>query len=342
MIPDPDGEDPIIRPSRRFGAFSGGSKLINALGGMVKGETLKDGTERTPIGMLVAPGDPEPSLFICPKCDAMCRYTTPSRDPSKARVFRRDRCSCELSAKQERDAASIAQREADRRRSFDVRKTLARGSLRTPARLSKATFSNYDTAHPAQALAHGFTRTISLDIAVGLSIRRGVRDLIPEVLRAHEPSPLLPLGAVLFGENGRGKSHLAMALCKMNIACGVSCQFWNVSTLLDAMRSEFGSSGEPNGTLFRTCVEADILVLDDLGKDGGVNSSLWGANQLYRLIDRRYEDGKVLIITTNRTEDSLARRLGEEHGPAIVSRLKTLPWIEVAGPDGRERERDES
>ncbi len=63
----------------------------------------------------------------------------------------------------------------------------------------------------------------------------------------------------------------------------------------------------------------DLLHLDDLGAE---NRTDWALEQLYSIVNTRYEDERSIVVTTNLTPDDLAEQIGAR----TVSRL-----IEMCG-----------
>ena len=59
----------------------------------------------------------------------------------------------------------------------------------------------------------------------------------------------------------------------------------------------------------------DLLHIDDLGAE---HRTEWVLEQLYTIINGRYEDERSTIVTSNLGPDELAEQLGER----IVSRLE--------------------
>jgi DNA replication protein DnaC len=62
---------------------------------------------------------------------------------------------------------------------------------------------------------------------------------------------------------------------------------------------------------------ADLLHIDDLGAEHRTD---WVLEQLYTIINARYEDERSTLVTSNLGRDELAAQLGER----IVSRLEGM------------------
>jgi DNA replication protein DnaC len=118
-------------------------------------------------------------------------------------------------------------------------------------------------------------------------------------LFAGDPSGWL----VLWGGVGTGKTHLAMAIAQA-LAEGVSVLPATVPELLNMLRSGYKQGDYDE--LVDMCREIDVLLLDDLGTE---RSTDWAAEQLFAIINHRYNAQKPTVITTNVNPRDLEPRL---------------------------------
>jgi DNA replication protein DnaC len=121
-------------------------------------------------------------------------------------------------------------------------------------------------------------------------------------------------GIRLTGNYGCGKTHLTASIIHRLAEQGIGGVFVVVPELLRAIRKGYSSPNEDADKLVRLTEEAPLLVLDDLGAE---KPSDWVREQLYVIINRRYENMLPTIVTTNCTTAELVERLGER----TVSRL---------------------
>ena len=138
----------------------------------------------------------------------------------------------------------------------------------------------------------------------------------------------------LTGSFGTGKTALAMIVSKAAIDAGRTVAIYSCPRLLSVIRESIdqpprgGSAGGVLDFLDRLA-SADLLHIDDLGAE---HRTEWVLEQLYTIINSRYEDERSTIVTSNLERDALAEQLGER----IVSRLEgACELLPFHGPDAR-------
>ncbi|HQM80522.1 MAG TPA: ATP-binding protein [Syntrophorhabdaceae bacterium] len=141
-------------------------------------------------------------------------------------------------------------------------------------------------------------------------------------------------GLYLFGDVGRGKTHLIAAMLREFVRLGYH-EFLFVSSvkLLNDLAGAAFRHDERDGDeseIINRCLNAGILVLDDLGKGGFSN---WAITKLFLIIDQRYSAERPTIVTSNFDLEGIQDRLGEP----IASRLAESRIIHITGSDYRKR-----
>lgn len=123
-------------------------------------------------------------------------------------------------------------------------------------------------------------------------------------------------GLRLAGTYGCGKTHLASAILNNLISKNVPCMYVVVPELLNSLRIGFNDKAMFKSTTekIELSKKVNVLMLDDLGAE---NSTDWAKEQLYLLINARYEHQLTTIITTNLVSQELFEQLGER----IMSRI---------------------
>jgi DNA replication protein DnaC len=136
-------------------------------------------------------------------------------------------------------------------------------------------------------------------------------------------------GLKLFGSYGCGKTHLVSAIIhRLGESCYESA-FINVPELFIEIKQSFGNEEKNACRLVERAKKSPLLILDDLGAE---KPSDWVREQLYVIVNRRYEDMLPTIVTTNCTTQDLVNRLGER----TVSRLVEMTdAYKIMAPDYR-------
>jgi DNA replication protein DnaC len=128
-------------------------------------------------------------------------------------------------------------------------------------------------------------------------------------------------GLWLMGDVGTGKTTLAMLVSRQAIEAGRAVAIYSLPRLLARIRRTYDADRGEDSYLafFERLTSVDLLHLDDLGAE---KSSDWVLEQLYAIVDERYESQRAMVVTTNLPVD----RLEQQIGPRTVSRL-----VEICG-----------
>jgi len=142
-------------------------------------------------------------------------------------------------------------------------------------------------------------------------------------------------GLWIYGDVGTGKTTLAMLVSKAALEAGRSVAIYSLPRLLSLLRESMDTQGGLLEFMDRLAA-VDLLHIDDLGAE---NQTEWVLEQLYSIVNARYEACKAILATTNLEPDQLIDRLGER----TVSRMEEIcgDWLRLCGPDKRREWRPE-
>jgi DNA replication protein DnaC len=122
-------------------------------------------------------------------------------------------------------------------------------------------------------------------------------------------------GLWLMGKFGTGKTALAMIVSKAAIDAGRTVAIYSCPRLLNVIRDSIDGGGKLD--FLDRLARVDLLQIDDLGAE---RRTEWVLEQLYSIINTRYEEQRSTLITSNLERDELAEQIGER----IVSRLEGM------------------
>jgi DNA replication protein DnaC len=136
-------------------------------------------------------------------------------------------------------------------------------------------------------------------------------------------------GLWMQGDIGTGKTTLAMLISKAALEADRSVAIYSLPRLLNLLRESMESSAGKLDLIDRL-TDVDLLHIDDLGAE---NTTEWVLEQLYTIVNARYEAERAIVATTNLMPDELSERLGAR----TVSRLVEICGdpIALTGDDDR-------
>jgi len=116
-----------------------------------------------------------------------------------------------------------------------------------------------------------------------------------------------PFGLLFMGPQGVGKTHLAVGIIKeLMRRKAVQCLFRTFPELLKEIQNSYNPVSQASElSLLEPVLEAEVLVLDELGAQ---NPSTWVRDTVSYVLNYRYNENKVTILTTNYLDEREERR----------------------------------
>lgn len=151
--------------------------------------------------------------------------------------------------------------------------------------------------------------------------------------------PLADRGILFTGSVGVGKTHLAVGILRGLVEKGISCRFYEYRSLLKEIQNSYDPNTQTSEmSILESLFDHEVIVLDELG---AARPSEWVQDTIGLIINARYNDKKLTILTTNYpderrqdAEDTLADRIGLR----LRSRLHQMcGTVVVDGNDYRNR-----
>jgi DNA replication protein DnaC len=209
-----------------------------------------------------------------------------------------------------------------------------------------------NTARPCDCRAQRIRRSAAAGVGMGIGRRflevsydrEPIASMEPPIVRhvrsyTRSIDEHLEAGRGLWfdGPVGTGKTSLAILVAKAARDAGHSYAVYPVPRLLAEIKRTYDrDSTEGYMQVFRRLCSVDLLVLDDLGAE---KQTEWVLEQLYSIVNERWQDERAIVVTTNvpdgdadaplkllRDEASLMKRMREtgsfERLPQLVERLE--------------------
>ncbi len=155
---------------------------------------------------------------------------------------------------------------------------------------------------------------------------REVRDYVRHISARVESGQ----GIWFAGDVGTGKTTLAMLISKAAIEADFTVAIYSLPRLLATLRETFRDDSRYSLNEFVDQLSSvDLLHIDDVGAE---QTSDWVLEQLYTIVNTRYEDRRALVLTTNLIRKSDEPLVDEETGKPVLDPATREPVMDP--PDG--------
>ena len=138
----------------------------------------------------------------------------------------------------------------------------------------------------------------------------------------------------LLGKTGVGKTHISLSIAKEVVQKGYTAAYGSLLNYLRIIEKEhFGRSENPETDTLQILINADLLILDDLGSE--FRTSFY-ESVIYNIINSRINLGLPTIINSNLSITELQNNYNDR----IISRLSSVYcMIPFVGDDIRQIKR---
>jgi DNA replication protein DnaC len=165
-------------------------------------------------------------------------------------------------------------------------------------------------------------REISFEREPVISIERANHSVVREVRQyVRSVAEQLDAGNGIWftGDVGTGKTTLAMLISRAAMETDRTVAIYSLPRLLALLRDTYQDDAQYSlSELVDRLSAVDLLHVDDVGAE---QTSAWVLEQLYTIVNTRYEDGKAIMVTTNLIKPQGDDELIEQIGARTVSRL---------------------
>jgi DNA replication protein DnaC len=192
-------------------------------------------------------------------------------------------------------------------------------------RAKRAASRKLGTGIPKRFRGVGFDRQPIADMDKGLltPVRSYIRNIDKNLADGR--------GFWFFGDVGTGKTSLAMLVSKSALEAGRSVAIYSMPRLLADIKETYEDRSERSYMqLFERLCSVDLLHIDDLGAE---KRTEWVLEQLYAIVNERWQEQKSMVVTTNLLDPE---ELRAQIGARTVSRVTEMcVQIPIMGRDRR-------
>jgi len=130
-------------------------------------------------------------------------------------------------------------------------------------------------------------------------------------------------GLWFMGPVGTGKTTLAMLVAQAALSAGRTVAIYSLPDLLRKIRRTFDTGSHDD--LFDRLTAVDLLHIDDIGAE---QTTPWVLEELYSIVNARYEEQRSMVITTNILDrEALCEQISERTVSRLTEMCDELPLL---------------
>jgi len=162
------------------------------------------------------------------------------------------------------------------------------------------------------------------DERTGVSPRTQMGDILNFCTRYSETFSKTSPSILMTGETGLGKTHLSLAIADGVVHKGYISLYSSSLDLFRTLQNEYFGKGEPNKNTMQSVLDADLLIIDDLGAEF---ESAFNTSMLYNIVNSRLNLNKPTIINTNLSLSQLSARYSDRVSSRLMTLYKCLKFV---------------
>src|ERR1700723_1211637 len=195
---------------------------------------------------------------------------------------------------------------------------------RVPERYRHCDFENYETDNDIENVSREQMAAWNRSLAQAKLMVQRFADEFP-VGSEH--------GLLLMGPCGVGKTHLAVSAMKSIVLRGHSGLFYDYRELLKAIQDSYNPENQATEmSVLEPVLKTEILVLDDVGSS---KPSLWALETVGHILNTRYNEKRVTLLTTNFLDSDAAFPNPTPPAPRVAGRRPPTIEDSLPGPVGK-------
>lgn len=164
----------------------------------------------------------------------------------------------------------------------------------------------------------------------GISPKQTMGEILEFTKMYAEKFTITSRSVLMIGDTGLGKTHLSLSIANEVTKHGYIVLYFSAPDLFRALQDEYFGKSTASANTMRSILEADLLILDDLGAEF---DSQFNNSSLYNIVNSRLNQNKPMIINSNLAPADIERR----YTSRVASRLMTLfQCLKFCGKDVRQ------